>query len=346
MRSKDWSATPLGAPETWSVSVKTAVNVCLQSRFPILLWLGPELRLVYNDAYIPFLGAAKHPAMLGAPGREAWGEIWPAIGPMHDEVQAGRATWVEDFQFFFARWLPLEEVYVTFSYSPILGDDGQTIEGTFCVCTETTERVLGERRLSTLRGLGLLTPEQHTVDTACRHAAKVLDANPADIPFAAIYLLDDERKTARLLAGTRLPTDHAAFAPAQSLSGPRARQPWPFAEVLRTQRAVDVNDLARSVGVLRAPLWPEMVQQAIVLPLPGSGSAAGGGLPRGRHQSPPHSGHDLPRVSRSGRRAYRGQDSPKHVHSRTRNGEPRCWPNSTGPRRPSSRMSAMSFARR
>ena len=79
MRAKDWSASPLGHPETWPESIKTAVSICLNSRFPIALWLGPELRLVYNDTYIPFLGETKHPAMLGAPGREAWGEIWAAI---------------------------------------------------------------------------------------------------------------------------------------------------------------------------------------------------------------------------------------------------------------------------
>ena len=98
MRAKDWSATPLGPPEGWPRPVKTAVSLCLNSRFPILLWLGPELRIVYNDAYVPFLGPAKHPATLGAPGREAWGEIWPTIGPMLDEALAGRATWVEDFR--------------------------------------------------------------------------------------------------------------------------------------------------------------------------------------------------------------------------------------------------------
>src|SRR5258705_11939108 len=113
MRAKDWSVTPLGPLETWPQSVKTAVSICLNSRFPIALWLGPELRLVYNDTYIPFLGDTKHPAMLGAPGREAWGEIWAAIEPMHDEVAAGRATSVEDVQLFFARRLPREEVYVS-----------------------------------------------------------------------------------------------------------------------------------------------------------------------------------------------------------------------------------------
>ncbi len=131
MRAKDWSASPLGHPETWSQSVKTAISICLNSRVPIALWLGPELRLVYNDTYIPFLGETKHPAMLGAPGREAWGEIWAAIEPMHNEVAAGRATSVEDVQLFFARRLPREEVYVSWGYSPILAADGVTIEGTF-----------------------------------------------------------------------------------------------------------------------------------------------------------------------------------------------------------------------
>src|SRR4051812_558735 len=153
IRAKDWSATPLGRAEAWPQNIKAAVSLCLNSRFPILLWLGPELRIVYNDAYIPFLGEAKHPAVLGAPGREAWGEIWDAIGPMLDEARAGRATWVEDFQFFFSRRLPREEVYVTFSYGPIRSTDGTTVDGIFCACAETTGRVVGERRLATLCGL-------------------------------------------------------------------------------------------------------------------------------------------------------------------------------------------------
>src|SRR3982074_2137527 len=106
MRAKDWSASPLGHPETWSQSVKTAVSICLNSRVPIALCVGPELGLVYNDAYIPFLGETKHPAMLGAPEREAWGEIGAAIEPMHDEVAAGRGTSVEEGQLFFARGPP------------------------------------------------------------------------------------------------------------------------------------------------------------------------------------------------------------------------------------------------
>jgi PAS domain S-box-containing protein len=267
MRAKDWSAHPLGPPESWSQSIRAAVSVCLNSRFPILLWIGPELRILYNDAYVPFLGPTKHPDMLGAPGREAWGEIWQVIGPMHDEVRAGRSTWVEDFQMFFARLLPSEEVYITFSYGPILSDDGTAIEGTFCACTETSGLVVGERRLATLRRLGLRGSEQTSVEAACRDAASVLDDNPFDFPFAAIYLLNADGDAADLVAKTRLTQDRDAFPPRHALVGEALPQPWPLAQALRSGDAIEVPNLSDRIGAFQTPLWPDLVETAFVLPL-------------------------------------------------------------------------------
>lgn len=276
MRSKDWSATPLGPPESWSQSVRAAVSICLNSRFPILLWIGPELRLLYNDSYVPFLGPSKHPDMLGRPGREAWGEIWPIIGPMQDEVRAGRSTWVEDFQMFFARGLPSEEVYVTFSYSPIFGDDGTAIEGTFCACTETTGLVVGERRLATLRGLSLRGAEQNSIQAACRGAASALDDNPFDFPFAAIYLKNADGNSADLVAGTRLPSDHVAFPPVHALVEDAA--PWPLALALRTGDVIEVPNLPDRVGEFRTSLWSDLVETAFVLPLAAPSQSASPGF--------------------------------------------------------------------
>jgi PAS domain S-box-containing protein len=268
MRAKDWSASPLGHPETWSQSVKTAISICLNSRVPIALWLGPELRLVYNDTYIPFLGETKHPAMLGAPGREAWGEIWAAIEPMHNEVAAGRATSVEDVQLFFARRLPREEVYVSWGYSPILAADGVTIEGTFDACTETTAKVVGKRRLATLRDLGVRSPEQRSAEVACRDAAEVLRANPLDIPFAAIYLLDEEGMSARRVAGTRLDDCSTVFPESHPvIHGSPASGPWPLSRVAETSRSYQISDLPSTVGIFPAGPWPDPVETAVVLPL-------------------------------------------------------------------------------
>jgi signal transduction histidine kinase/FixJ family two-component response regulator len=269
VRAHDWAATPLGAIETWSASVKTAVSLCLTSRFPIVLWLGPELRLVYNDAYIPFLGEGKHPHVLGRPGREAWAEIWASIGPMHDEVRAAKATWVEDLQMFFARRLPLEEVYVTFAFSPILAGDGSTVEGTFCACTETSEKIIGERRLSTLRDLSVRLAEQRTVEAACRAAAEALQANAHDIPFAAVYLLDGEGVEAHRTAAVRLPTAADTFPATYPLRvTPPAARPWPLARVATTQVTEEIHDLAATAGVITAGPFPEPIETAFVLPLP------------------------------------------------------------------------------
>lgn len=81
MRSLDWSLTPLGPVERWPQSLRTSISICLNSRFPILIWWGPDLVKLYNDAYREILGA-KHPAAMGARGRDVWPEIWHIIGPM------------------------------------------------------------------------------------------------------------------------------------------------------------------------------------------------------------------------------------------------------------------------
>ena len=68
VEAADWSAGPLGDPQAWPQSLRTAVGICLSSRFPILLWWGPELVMIYNDAYRPMLGQSKHPRALRRPG--------------------------------------------------------------------------------------------------------------------------------------------------------------------------------------------------------------------------------------------------------------------------------------
>jgi hypothetical protein len=226
------------------------------------------VRIVYNDTYIPFLGDAKHPAVLGAPGREAWGEIWETIGPMHEEVVAGRATSVEHQLMFFARRLPHEEVYLTFGYSPILGDDGRTVEGVFCACTETTERIVGERRLATLRDLGARSAKQRSPELACHDATEILRGNPLDIPFAAIYLLDEEATNARRVAGIRLPDDSAAFPENHFIiDGNGVGAPWPLKQVVETRQCCEITDLLSTVGEFPASPWPDPVETALVLPL-------------------------------------------------------------------------------
>src|SRR5581483_8215598 len=72
MRSLDWSKTPLGPSESWPQSLRTTISICLASRFPLLIWWGPELVMLYNDAYRTLLGSTKHPQAMGQRGKECW----------------------------------------------------------------------------------------------------------------------------------------------------------------------------------------------------------------------------------------------------------------------------------
>ena len=148
-RAFDWAATPLGPVERWSASLRTTVGIVLTSRQPMFLWWGPELVQVYNDAYLPSLGVggrAEH--ALGARGRDFWTDIWAAIGPQIDQVmRGGESTWHEDQYLPIERNGRLEDVWWTYSYSPVRDDDG-SIAATLVVCQETTARVRARSDLS------------------------------------------------------------------------------------------------------------------------------------------------------------------------------------------------------
>jgi hypothetical protein len=188
MRSLDWSSTPIGPAERWPPALRTAVSICLSSRFPICLWWGQELAFLYNDPYRPMLGASKHPAAMGRPGEETWREIWDVIGPMlRGVMERGEATWSEDQLLLMDRNGYLEEAYFTFSYSPIREEAGE-VRGVFTAVTETTERVLADRRLRTVAALAARTAEAHTVAEVCKQAVAALAGNPEDVPFARLRL--------------------------------------------------------------------------------------------------------------------------------------------------------------
>ena len=186
MREHDWSRSPLGDPRTWPQSLRTATGICLNSRFPMVIWWGPELVKIYNDGYVPMLGD-KHPRSLGSPGREVWPEIWDVIGPMLEGVlREGRATWSQDQQLIMVRSGFEEETYFTFSYSPIHDETGG-VGGVFCAVTETTGNVLGTRRLRVLAEVAERSG-RHTDPVAVADAAvAALAGDPDDVPFALLY---------------------------------------------------------------------------------------------------------------------------------------------------------------
>jgi PAS domain S-box-containing protein len=136
-RAYDWSANPLGKPETWSQSLRTALRILLNTNHPMFIWWGPELIQFYNDAYRQTMGPERHPSALGQRGRECWAEIWDIIGPQIEQVMSGGgATWHENQLVPVTRHGRLEQVYWTYGYSPIDEDDG--IGGVLVVCRDVT----------------------------------------------------------------------------------------------------------------------------------------------------------------------------------------------------------------
>jgi hypothetical protein len=205
IRLMDWSRTPVGSIESWPQSLKTAVNILLNSRQPMFIWWGRELTNIYNDAYMPMLGA-RHPQALGRSAPNVWADVWPVFGPQAEVVMREcRATCNESILLVMERHGYTEEAYFTFSYSPA-PDDAGGVGGVFCAVTENTARVLDERRLKTLRDLGERSlTEAKTVEQACRATAVTLADNLHDFPFALIYLLDEDGKRARLCETVNLP---------------------------------------------------------------------------------------------------------------------------------------------
>lgn len=137
MRAHDWSATAIGAPDTWPQSLRTTVRILLNTNHPIFIWWGPELIQFYNDAYRQTMGPERHPAALGQRGRECWAEIWDIIGSQIEQVMSGGGpTWHENQLVPMTRNGKLEEVYWTYSYSPI--DEGDRIGGVLVICRDVT----------------------------------------------------------------------------------------------------------------------------------------------------------------------------------------------------------------
>ncbi len=142
VREYDWSTTSIGSIDTWPQSLRTTLSIILNSKFPMFLFWGKDLLCFYNDAYRPSLGNnGKHPYALGKPAETVWPEIWEIIKPLIDQVlSGGEATWSEDQLIPIYRNGKIEDVYWTFSYSPVVDESGSPA-GVFVTCTETTEKV-------------------------------------------------------------------------------------------------------------------------------------------------------------------------------------------------------------
>lgn len=255
-----------GPPEQWPAALRGLVGTLLGSRHPMFLWWGPDLVQFYNDAYIPSVGAHRHPTAMGQRGRDCWPEIWPVIGPQIEAVmQRGESTWHEDQLVPIMRHGRMQDVYWTYSYSPARLEDG-AIGGVLVVCSETTGRMVAARQQAALAQVvaALARLPQRTADPF-DDAMTVLHRVAQDAPGAALLRWTDDAAQPPEVLACIVGNDHAgahggsaAAALAASLGG----QHGPFETLHR-------GELVHLAGVtaLSAPGHAEPITDVMLLPL-------------------------------------------------------------------------------
>ncbi|MBY8882428.1 HAMP domain-containing histidine kinase, partial [Streptomyces sp. PLK6-54] len=273
----DWAATPLGPPQDWPQSLRTAVGILLSSRFPMWMGWGPELTFLCNAAYRRDTLDHKYPWALGRPAREVWAEVWDHVMPRADTVlSTGKGTWDEGLLLFLERSGYPEETYHTFSYSP-LRDDADAVVGMLCVVREDTQRVVTERRMATLRELGSDGTVVRTEQEVLEFAGRQLGRNAWDLPFTLTYLLGDDG-FARLAATTGFDGGHPAAVEVVDPEDPQAV--WPVAApALGESVLVALDD--GPFGDLPTGHWGQQPTHAFVTPMLRQGGAPYGFLVAG-----------------------------------------------------------------
>ncbi len=197
---KDWAATSLGPQASWPRSLQTVLRILVTSRYAMWLGWGPELIFFYNDAYRDATLGAKHPWALGRRTSDVWAEIMPELGPRIDTVHAHRrgdlgrrAAAVPGTQRLSGGNLP------HLLLQSVAGRSG-AIGGMLCVVTEDTERVIGERRMATLRELAVGLAAVRTEPEVCAAIETALANNQRDLPFTCDLAVRRRRPSAARLA--------------------------------------------------------------------------------------------------------------------------------------------------
>jgi PAS domain S-box-containing protein len=276
MRSKEWQGTPLGPIENWPQSLKVTAGICISSRFDLIVWWGPELIMLYNDSYCRTLGE-KHPRALGTPGREVYPEIWDVIGPMLKHVlETGEATWSADLLLLLERNGYPEETYHTFSYTPIRDERGRVV-GVITPVSETTDEVISQRRLLTLRDLASRSVDAKNEIEAWEFAAKALSGNPYDIPFAVLYKLSDDGAKAHSVASAGISSNDAFLLNEVSLSS-SDRIADLIRQVLQTGQPVEFDKLEELGISLPGGFWGVSPKDLILLPIGQTGQESAMGV--------------------------------------------------------------------
>ncbi|KAI9824621.1 MAG: hypothetical protein M1832_001711 [Thelocarpon impressellum] len=190
-RAVDWAATSLGPIEQWPACLRGMCNLVMASPHAAAMYWGPDLVVIYNEAYIPLAGS-KHPALMGQSYTEAWAEIWDSVADVFESGRVtGESTMKDDDCIFMDRSGFLEETYFSWSIIPVLGEDG-SCAGFMNPVFEKTRRKIAERRMFTLREVGERIATTRELKGFWGQVLEGLEDNAYDCPFVLLYSVTDD----------------------------------------------------------------------------------------------------------------------------------------------------------
>ncbi|EMD90546.1 hypothetical protein COCHEDRAFT_79388 [Bipolaris maydis C5] len=196
VRSIDWSKTPLGAMNTWTIQFREILCLVMRNPHPSCVFWGEDLTMIYNESHRNIIAGDKHPALMGTgftgPFRELWGNSVRAT--MRESARTGQA------QFNLNQMLPvirhgyLEEAFFTWSFVGIntLAYSIMCRLHDFSMNSfDTTVESLRGRRMELLRYLGERLNATRTVKEFWGRVLDGLAHNDYDVPFALLYSIVD-----------------------------------------------------------------------------------------------------------------------------------------------------------
>lgn len=265
IREKDWSLTPLGPIKLWPQSLKTSINICINSPFPIIIWWSSDFLLFYNESYGKLIGSM-HPGIFGKKASDSFPEFKEMLEAKLKKIYTTGKPFFADNQLrLLTRNGFIEETYFSTSESPIYNNEGD-ISGIFVVTNDTTEKVIQERHAETLKRLELEINKADSIVALYKNVISILEDNDRDFPFATIYQVDDKTKTAAFIAKTGKINPFSNDYQVIDLSL-ETDQSSKFIECVRTNKTVYVSNVRQRVGDLPTGYWRAYPEEGLFLPI-------------------------------------------------------------------------------
>lgn len=285
-RTVDWAKTPLGPMQSWSREFRQAANLCMANPHPAALFWGSELTMLYNEAYAAEVAGKKHPSLMGTGFSGPFAELWDYAGPIFAECARTGTSVRKDYDYLpIDRKGIIEETFYNWSFTPLYGGT-ERILGFYNAPFETTQEVVGKRRMQIVTQLGESTARAKTVHEFWPCVIACFEDYHYDIPFAFLYSINDAdrmngaalstygatAKTCRFQGSIGVPAGHSATPPQLDINGSSEAFIPSFRKAIRNQEATLLNTRDGSLPeTLIADFhwrgFGDPCRQAIVLPV-------------------------------------------------------------------------------